>query len=229
MKPPNSFLNIGAVWTIALFTGCHPGNTNSQPGAQQKMEPPLPMPYFTASDTIIKAAPADTEVYGIIKAALTDPHLYENTKPTRFCDISLTEVRDSPDFSVLIRKKLASANDTIGFKTVDTIHYRLDWAKVDDRKSITVKEVAHGFRLLLHSGALGPSPDHLRMQNAYADFFHCNVLACVSYPRLNYRGDLAVIEMSESFNLYSSGSCFYFLKKSGNKWKLIYTQFIWAS
>ena len=187
------------------------------------------MPYFTASDTLVKAVPADTAVYAIIKATLTDPHLYENTKPTRFCSITLTEIRYSPDFDILIKKKLASVNDTIGFNAADSTHYQLDWARVGGRKGILVKEVVSGFNGLIHSGVLEPSQDHFRLHRAYLRYFQCNVLACVSYPRLNRRSDLAVIEIGESFDLNMSGSCFYFLKKRGGKWKLIYTERLWVS
>lgn len=229
MKLPNCFICVFAVWIVLIVAGCHSGNNGGQTNRQPKMEPPLPMPYFNASDTLIKAKPADTGMYSIIKAILVKPNLVENTRPTRFCEVTLVDSRFTFYFDEPIRKKLISASDTTGFKTPDTSHYQLDWGKIDDRKGISVKEVAHGISQIIHSGAMEPTPYPLQLKAGCIKYFHCQVLACVSYPRLNKSGNLAIVEMAESFHIDDSGSCFYFLKKIKGKWKLIYIQSGWMT
>jgi hypothetical protein len=228
MKPPNSFVSILTLWIILFFVACHSGNTSDKAVAIQKIEPPLLVPYFKRSDTLVRTIPADTAVYSILNALLSNRGIFENTKTTRFCNESHPDTGFSAYFDELLNKKIISSADTIGVTSRSTKRFRFDWGKADGRNGIALKELIHDFDKLIQSGAMGSGSFSLQ-RKSFVDCFHCDAIVCVSYPRVNRSGDLAIIEMSESLYVGSGGGNLYILKKSGGKWKLIDKQGIWAS
>lgn len=228
MKRPSSIINIFAVWTLLFFTSCHSDNNTNKVVKVQRIEPPLFVPYFKRSDTLVSTVPADTAVYTILKALLSNRGLFENTKTTRFCNESHPDTGFLAYFDELLKKRLLTTADTTGVTFRSANRFRFDWGKVNGRKGIALKELIHDFDKLIQTGVVG-SGNFSMLRKSFINSFHCDAIVCVSYPRVNRSGDLAVIEMSESLYVGSGGGNLYILKKRHGKWKLMSKQMIWAS